>query len=69
VPVAGTPVLEYLPETITLNDCHVSRLGQPLVFTPTQLGAIPLTNARGDLDGHDPHRASRALMLGWSWLE
>jgi hypothetical protein len=36
-------VWEYLPETITLNDCHVSRLGRPLTFTATQLGPIPLT--------------------------
>jgi hypothetical protein len=45
LPVASpsTPVLVYMPETITLNDCHVSRLGQPLVFTTTQLGTIPLT--------------------------
>jgi hypothetical protein len=39
----STPVLVYIPETITLNDCHLSRLGRPLAFTPTQLGAIPLT--------------------------
>jgi hypothetical protein len=39
----STPVLVYIPETITLNDCHVSRLGRSLAFTRTQLGAIPLT--------------------------
>ena len=43
VPVSDTPVMEYLPETITLNDCHVPGLGHPLTFTTTQLGAIPLT--------------------------
>jgi hypothetical protein len=43
MPLAGTPVWEYLPQTITLNDCHVSGLGHPLTFTATQLGAIPLT--------------------------
>ena len=45
LPVASpsTPVLVYMPETITLNDCHVSRLGRSLAFTTTQLGTIPLT--------------------------
>jgi len=38
-----TPVLVYMPETITLNDCHLSGLGRSLAFTTTQLGTILLT--------------------------
>jgi hypothetical protein len=43
LPVAHTPIMEYIPKTMTLNDCHMSGIRGPFEFNDQSIGQFPWT--------------------------